>query len=114
KNGQSFYQICCNLFYLGTPLALSLVGVHTSGDPMSLQRTVKDTVELVGVGLHSGKSTRVLIQPARINQGVQFVRSDLKGSLPIAAHYKNVVNTQMATSLGRGQVSVSTVEHLMA
>ena len=81
---------------------------------MSLQRTVKEPVELIGVGLHSGKSTRVFIRPARPNHGISFVRSDLKGSLPIAAHYKNVVNTQMATSLGRGQVSVSTVEHLMA
>jgi UDP-3-O-[3-hydroxymyristoyl] N-acetylglucosamine deacetylase len=43
-----------------------------------------------------------------------FVRTDLKGSPEIRAHYKNVVSTQLATTLGSGKASIGTVEHLLA
>lgn len=95
-------------------LALTEGGVHTPGDLMNSQRTVKDAVRLTGIGLHSGKPAQILILPALPNQGITFVRSDIEGSAPIAAHYKNVVSTQLATTLGVNQVTVSTVEHLMA
>ena len=78
------------------------------------QRTLKDSMTLTGVGIHSGKPTRLTLKPARPNSGIRFVRTDLPGSPEIAAHYKNVVNTQMATTLGRGPVTISTVEHVLA
>lgn len=78
------------------------------------QRTIKKAVSLTGIGLHSGKEARITLKPAPANKGILFQRSDLPESLPIEAHFKNVVNTQMATTLGKGKISVSTVEHLMA
>jgi len=81
---------------------------------MSLQQTLCDSVSLIGVGLHSGKSARVTIHPAGPNHGISFVRVDMPGSPPIPANYKYVVNTQLAITLGRGKVRVSTVEHLLA
>lgn len=81
---------------------------------MNLQRTLESAVTLSGVGLHSGRVANLTLKPARPNQGIKFVRTDIKDSLPIAAHYKNVTNTQLATTLGRGEVSVSTVEHLLS
>lgn len=81
---------------------------------MSLQRTVKDEIRLKGVGLHSGKEANLTIKPGRPNQGIVFVRTDVSGALPITAHFKNVTSTQLATTLGRNPVSVSTVEHLMS
>jgi len=81
---------------------------------MIFQRTLKQSITVSGVGLHSGKDASVTIHPARPNQGVVFVRKDLDDAPQISAHFKNVVNTQLATTLGRGKVTVSTVEHLLA
>jgi UDP-3-O-[3-hydroxymyristoyl] N-acetylglucosamine deacetylase len=78
------------------------------------QKTLKDSVTLTGIGIHSGKPAHLTLRPARTNFGVRFVRTDLEGFPEIAAHYKNVINTQMATTIGRGQVYVSTVEHVLA
>ncbi len=81
---------------------------------MILQRTLKNKVSLQGIGVHSGKSSRVTLRPAQPNRGVLFVRTDLPGAPEIAAHYKNIVNTQLATTLGYGGVTLSTVEHVLA
>lgn len=81
---------------------------------MTLQRTLKQSVTVSGIGLHSGKDAHVTIHPARPGRGIIFVRKDLVGSPEIPAHFRNVVNTQLATTLGCGQVTVSTVEHLLA
>jgi UDP-3-O-[3-hydroxymyristoyl] N-acetylglucosamine deacetylase len=81
---------------------------------MRLQRTLKSDVSLNGVGLHSGKPTRVILRPAGPNRGVTFVRIDLPNQPEISAHYKNIVNTQLATTLGSGKATISTVEHVLA
>ena len=81
---------------------------------MTFQRTVKAAVSLTGVGLHSGKDVTVTLKPALANQGITFIRADLDHAPRISAHYKNVVNTQLATTIGRGQAAIGTIEHLMA
>ena len=81
---------------------------------MRFQTTLKNTVRMTGIGLHSGRDVHLAIKPGRPNQGIRFIRTDLSEVLPIPGHYKNVVNTQMATTLGRGKAAISTVEHLMA
>lgn len=81
---------------------------------MTFQRTLKKSVSLVGVGLHSGARAEARIKPAAIDQGIIFVRRDLEGKPAIPARYSHVVNTQMATTLGQGRATISTVEHLMA
>lgn len=81
---------------------------------MNDQRTIKKEVTLTGIGLHQGKQASVTLKPAGLNQGILFQRMDQPGSLPIEANFRNVVNTQMATVIGKGSVTVSTIEHLMA
>lgn len=81
---------------------------------MSLQRTLKNGVTLRGIGLHSGNSIQMVLKPAAPNAGISFVRTDLEGQPTIAAHYKNIVSTQLATTLGRGSATISTVEHVLA
>ena len=81
---------------------------------MILQRTLKNEISLKGIGLHSGSSAQVTLKPALPNQGIVFVRTDLKDHPEIPAHYENILNTQLATTLGRGNVAISTVEHLLA
>ena len=81
---------------------------------MILQRTIKDKIALEGVGVHSGKPVRLVLKPAPPSHGISFVRTDLEGSPTLAAHYKNIVNTQLATTLGNGSATISTVEHVLA
>jgi UDP-3-O-[3-hydroxymyristoyl] N-acetylglucosamine deacetylase len=84
---------------------------------MNFQRTLKGTVALSGIALHSGKTVQLNLHPAAPNHGISFVRTDLKNAPAIRAHYKNVINTQMATVLGSSEMRearVSTVEHLLA
>lgn len=80
---------------------------------MQKQHTLSQPVSLVGVGLHSGQPVSVTLRPAKAFHGIRFVRTDLQDAPSIPAHYKQVINTQMATTIGIGRVSVSTVEHLM-
>lgn len=79
-----------------------------------LQTTLKDSVQITGIGLHSGKTVRITIRPAPVGYGIQFMRTDLAERPTIEATFENVVNTQMATTLGCGKVTIGTVEHLMA
>jgi UDP-3-O-[3-hydroxymyristoyl] N-acetylglucosamine deacetylase len=53
------------------------------------------------------------ILPLPSDSGIRFVRTDLDGSPEIPALVDFVVNTRMATTIGRGNATVSTVEHLM-
>jgi len=80
----------------------------------NIQRTLKTKVEMKGIGLHTGKEIRLVLHPAGVGSGIRFRRSDLPASAEIPAHFENVVATQMATVLGRGEVRISTVEHLMS
>lgn len=78
------------------------------------QQTLKEVVQFSGIGLHTGKIINVTIRPAPPGSGILFVRSDLKKSPYIKASLDNVVDTNMATSIGKGGVVISTIEHLMA
>lgn len=52
--------------------------------------------------------------PAPANSGIRFRRVDLDGKPEIEAKVENVVDTQRSTTLGKGNVRIHTVEHLMA
>jgi len=63
-----------------------------------------------GIGLHSGKKTFVSIIPKKNGSGISFIRNGIETS----AIAKNVTNTHMATTIGSGKGSISTIEHFMA
>ena len=54
------------------------------------------------------------ILPAPANSGVRFRRVDLDGKPEIEARVDNVVETNRSTTLGKGNVKVHTVEHVLA
>jgi UDP-3-O-[3-hydroxymyristoyl] N-acetylglucosamine deacetylase len=64
--------------------------------------------------LHNGKRVVLTLKPAEINHGIVFVRTDKKGNTFIKVCPENVIDTQLATTLGANGLSVSTVEHLLA
>jgi UDP-3-O-[3-hydroxymyristoyl] N-acetylglucosamine deacetylase len=76
------------------------------------QRTIKDTIQLHGIGLHSGKQVNVKIKPAPVNTGIVFARTDL-GNAEVRAIAANTADTSYATSLRQNGASVQTVEHLL-
>ena len=78
------------------------------------QRTIAQPVSCSGIGMHSGKTVNLTIQPAPINHGIKFVRSDLPECPSISAHFNMVVDTSLATVIGYDGFIVSTIEHLMA
>ena len=80
-----------------------------------LQTTLKETVNFQGIGLHSGKKSKVSILPAKANQGIIFKRVDLNNNNLIQANYKNVSSAKLCTTLENSSgAKVSTVEHLLA
>lgn len=81
---------------------------------MILQRTIKSSVEITGIGLHSGVDIKLRIRPASADTGIIFHRRDGERIVAIKAVAENVVDTRMATVLGRDGLSVSTVEHFLA
>ncbi|MGH8220707.1 MAG: UDP-3-O-acyl-N-acetylglucosamine deacetylase [Steroidobacteraceae bacterium] len=78
------------------------------------QRTLKNSIRATGVGLHTGKKVLMRLTPAPIDSGIVFHRSDLPDSPPIEAHAENVGDTVLGTTLVKGDVRVSTVEHLLS
>ena len=79
------------------------------------QKTLKKSLSFEGIGLHSGKKSKVNIRPALPNHGVVFKRVDLSKDNLITAHYTNVHETFLCTKLkNSSNVKVSTVEHLLA
>jgi len=79
-----------------------------------LQKTIRKTVSLEGIGLHSGRQTRLTLRPASPGEGIRFVRVDLEGQPSVRAQFSNISSTRLATTLGSGRLSVATVEHVMA
>ncbi|HYX16815.1 MAG TPA: UDP-3-O-acyl-N-acetylglucosamine deacetylase [Nostoc sp.] len=78
------------------------------------QHTLAGEITQIGVGLHSGVSTQVRILPAEAGSGRYFVRVDLLDLPIIPAQVAAVSHTVLSTQLGKDEVSVRTVEHLLA
>ncbi len=83
-----------------------------SQDNVLSQRTVKTAIGCVGVGVHSGRRTSLMLKPAPINHGVIFRRTDLGQDIP--ARFDQVTDTRLCTVISNGDARVGTVEHLMA
>ncbi len=76
------------------------------------QLTIKKPIKGVGIGLHKGEPIRFSLHPLESNSGVVFYRTDT--ATYIEASPQNVVDTRMATVIGKEGNSVSTIEHLLS
>ena len=81
---------------------------------MFLQRTIRQSVGIEGVGLHSGTKVMLSFRPAPAGTGVHLVRSDLPGRPSVAVRAENITATSRATTLGCKEFSVATVEHCLS
>ncbi len=77
-----------------------------------MQNTIKESVEISGIGIHSGKKVIIKLLPRDENSGIIFRSND--GSKEVQAKFDSVSSTNMSTKLSNGQLTVDLVEHLMA
>ena len=78
-----------------------------------LRKTINAVVGITGIGLHSGIYTRLELKPAHAGSGITFVRADLN-ELRIPALQACTTALEYATTIGRDDVSVGTIEHLLS
>lgn len=81
---------------------------------MVKQKTIRNEISLIGVGLHTGNEVKITFKPAPVNNGFSFVRVDLEGEPIIEADANYVVNTQRGTNLEKLGVKIQTPEHVLA
>ena len=78
------------------------------------QKTLKNSVQFKGVGLHNGKVVNLSIKPSEPDTGIVFKRVDLKYNNLVYPSFLNVSNTSLNTTISNDfGVKVSTIEHLM-
>ena len=78
------------------------------------QRTISKSVSCTGVGLHTGVESTITFKPAPDNYGIQFSRTDIKGSPEIRADIEHVVDISRGTTIEDNGVKNHTVEHALA
>ncbi len=77
-----------------------------------MQEYFENSITFFGKGVHYNKETRMTVIP-QSEGGIVFHRTDIKCE-PIIAHYTNVHQMQLSTTIGTKEETVSTIEHLMA
>ncbi len=80
------------------------------------QRTLGNSINCTGTGLHSGLKVNMTLAPAEPGSGIQFRRLDVgdRDNI-IPARYDHITDGVLCTSVGNeAGVKVATIEHLMA
>ncbi len=78
------------------------------------QRTLKNVIRAMGVGLHTGKKVYLTLRPAPVDSGIRFRRVDLDEPVEILARPDMVGDTNLSTTLVKDGTRISTVEHLLS
>lgn len=81
---------------------------------MQLQQTLKKSYSFEGKGLHTGKTAKMTLNPAPVNTGIRFRRTDIGEDAFVDALAENVSSTARSTTLSCGEVSVTTIEHVLS
>ena len=79
-----------------------------------MQKTIKNSVSVSGVGIHTGVATNMTLKPAKANTGIKFIRTDLSERTIIKADVDNVFSTERSTGLKNEKAEINTVEHILA
>ena len=74
--------------------------------------TLLNSVSFSGIGLHSGLHANVTINPSSHNSGIIFKRIDKNVVIP--AKWDHVISTKFSTNIGKNEIEVKTVEHLLS
>jgi UDP-3-O-acyl N-acetylglucosamine deacetylase len=74
------------------------------------QNTIKNSIAINGIGLHTGKEASIKFNPSAPSTGITFIRTDLSGHPKIMADLENITSTVRGTNLG----NIHTVEHVLS
>jgi UDP-3-O-[3-hydroxymyristoyl] N-acetylglucosamine deacetylase/3-hydroxyacyl-[acyl-carrier-protein] dehydratase len=78
------------------------------------QQTLKGSVTLQGVGLHTGEKVTMTMKPANAGFGIRFQRIDLPDKPVVKADCDYVVDTSRGTTIELNGARVSTIEHTLS
>ncbi len=78
------------------------------------RKTIQHSVSISGTGLHTGQTVNMKLNPTESGQGISFKRVDLESPVKLKADVSLVTRTERGTTIAKGDVEVSTIEHLMA
>ncbi|MDE2356612.1 MAG: UDP-3-O-acyl-N-acetylglucosamine deacetylase [Alphaproteobacteria bacterium] len=83
---------------------------------VACQNTLAAPAAFSGVGVHTGVLAHVRVEPAPVDAGICFVRTDLPAEMgEVPARVEAVCETRLGTVIGNpAGATVSTVEHLLA
>lgn len=83
---------------------------------MSKQTTIAKEVSVQGIGLHTGKDSKVIFKPAAVGEGIRFIRVDIEPRAEIEAVWQNTVSSQSVRGsvIEKGGAGVYTIEHILA
>ena len=81
------------------------------------QKTIAKTFSLSGYGLHTGQAVTTIFKPALENAGITFFRVDLPDHPAVKIGVDTIrldSGVPRCTTIGRGDIFIHTVEHLMS
>ncbi|MBD3267328.1 UDP-3-O-[3-hydroxymyristoyl] N-acetylglucosamine deacetylase [bacterium] len=80
------------------------------------QKTIAAEASISGVGLHTGQEATITFKPAEANTGIRFVRTDIPDHpvIEVKAENASLEDSLYLTALGKGDLQVQTVEHVLA
>ena len=81
---------------------------------MQLQQTLKKSYSFEGKGLHTGRVAKMVINPAPVDTGIRFRRTDIGEDAYVPALAEHVSSTARSTTISCGEASVTTIEHVMS
>jgi len=89
-----------------------MIAIHPKNNN---QQTIKGSIFVKGIGLHSGKDVELKLEPAEVDDGIKFIRVDSKKNNIIEAIWSNVSETLLSTTISNAHgLKISTIEHLMS
>lgn len=78
------------------------------------QTTIQRSFTCSGVGIHSGEHIHLTLHPAPANTGIIFEVDSTEKVYTLSPSSSAVKATTLATTLGNNEITISTVEHLLA
>lgn len=77
---------------------------------MIKEKTLKKSLTISGNTLHKGNKSTIILNPAPVNRGIYFNKDNI--IIPVLSKF--IVDTTMATTIGKGNIKIHTIEHLMS
>ena len=82
------------------------------------RKTIKNSVEILGIGLHKGEEIKLTLKPSENNdeRGIIFKRIDVSGkNNVIKVDYRNLFDLERGTNIrNEDDVKVHTIEHFLS